>query len=164
MAAKLKSAVLGATGYAGFELTRILLRHPALQKPLLMKRETGSSGQDLAEAFPALSGNGGYPLEPFSIEKLKQAGVDLLFLATPHDLSRSLVPEIVRAGIRVIDLSGAWRLRTESHRAVYGFEDYDAQLADEVMDQAGYGLTVFHDADIAVPPIIVNQWSSRTSV
>ena len=52
MAAKLKSGVLGATGYAGFELTRILLRHPALQKPLLMKRETGSSGQDLAEAFP----------------------------------------------------------------------------------------------------------------
>jgi N-acetyl-gamma-glutamyl-phosphate reductase len=164
MAAKLKSAVLGATGYAGFELTRILLRHPALQKPLLMKRETGSSGQDLADAFPALSGNGGYPLEPFSIEKLKQAGVDLLFLATPHDLSRSLVPEIVRAGIRVIDLSGAWRLRAEEHRAVYGFEDHDAQLADEVMDQAVYGLPELHDADIATAPIIANPGCYATSV
>jgi N-acetyl-gamma-glutamyl-phosphate reductase len=164
MAAKLKSAVLGATGYAGFELTRILLRHPALQKPLLMKRETGSSGQDLAEAFPALSGNGGYPLEPFSIEKLKQAGVDLLFLSTPHDLSRSLVPEIVRAGIRVIDLSGAWRLRAEEHRAVYGFEDHDAQLADEVMDQAVYGLPELHDADIAAAPIIANPGCYATSV
>jgi N-acetyl-gamma-glutamyl-phosphate reductase len=164
MAAKLKSAVLGATGYAGFELTRILLRHPALQKPLLMKRETGSSGQDLAEAFPALSGNGGYPLEPFSIEKLKQAGVDLLFLATPHDLSRSLVPEIVRAGIRVIDLSGAWRLRGESHRAVYGFEDYDSKVAREVMDQAVYGLPELHDADIAAAPIIANPGCYATSV
>lgn len=164
MAAKLKSAVLGATGYAGFELTRILLRHPALQKPLLMKRETGSSGQDLAEAFPALSGNGGYPLEPFSIEKLKQAGVDLLFLATPHDLSRTLVPEIVRAGIRVIDLSGAWRLRTASHRAVYGFEDYDSKMAHEVMDQAVYGLPELHDADIAAAPIIANPGCYATSV
>jgi N-acetyl-gamma-glutamyl-phosphate reductase len=164
MAAKLKSAVLGATGYAGFELTRILLRHPALQKPLLMKRETGSGGQDLAEAFPALSGNGGYPLEPFSIEKLKQAGVDLLFLATPHDLSRSLVPEIVRAGIRVIDLSGAWRLRAEEHRAVYGFEDYDSKVTHELMDQAVYGLPELHDADIAAAPIIANPGCYATSV
>src|SRR5437899_4518637 len=140
MAAKLKSAVLGATGYAGFELTRILLRHPALQKPLLMKRETGSSGQDLAEAFPALSGNGGYPLEPFSIEKLKQAGVDLLFLATPHELSRSLVPEIIRAGIRVVDLSGAWRLRRLEHRSIYGFDDADVKAAHEAASKAVYGL------------------------
>src|SRR5205807_10444906 len=98
MAAKLKSAVLGATGYAGLELMRILLRHPALQKPLLMKRETGSGGQDLAEAFPALSGYGGYPLEPFSIETRKQSGVDLLFVANPPDLSRGLVPEVARSG------------------------------------------------------------------
>jgi N-acetyl-gamma-glutamyl-phosphate reductase len=129
-----------------------------------MKRETGSSGQDLADAFPALSGNGGYPLEPFSIEKLKQAGVDLLFLATPHDLSRSLVPEIVRAGIRVIDLSGAWRLRAEEHRAVYGFEDYDSKVTHELMDQAVYGLPELHDADIAAAPIIANPGCYATSV
>jgi N-acetyl-gamma-glutamyl-phosphate reductase len=164
MAAKVKTAVLGATGYAGFELTRILLRHPALEKPLLMKRDTGSSGQDLAEAFPALSGNGGYPLEPFSIEKLKQAGIDLLFLATPHDLSRSLVPEIVQAGVRVIDLSGAWRLRAEEHRAVYGFEDHDSKLANEVMDHAVYGLPELHDADIAAAPVIANPGCYATSV
>jgi N-acetyl-gamma-glutamyl-phosphate reductase len=164
MVAKLKTAVLGATGYAGFELTRILLRHPSLNKPLLMKRETGHGGQDLAETFPALKGNGGYPLEPFSIEKLKQAGVDLLFLATPHELSRSLVPEIVRAGIRVIDLSGAWRLRAGEHRAVYGFEDQDATLANEVMDQAVYGLPELHDADIATAPVIANPGCYATSV
>src|SRR5215472_1620520 len=140
MTAKLKTAVLGATGYAGFELTRILLRHSGLAKPLLMKRENGSAGQDLAEAFPALSGNGGYPLEPFSMERLKQAGVDLLFLATPHDLSRSLVPEIVQTGIRVIDLSGAWRLQDQAHRAVYGFEDHASKLVREIMDLAVYGL------------------------
>ena len=91
-----------------------------------------------------MSGNGGYPLEPFSIESLTKEGVDLLFLATPHELSRSLVPEIVRAGIRVIDLSGAWRIRADEHRAIYGFEDRDAQAAGEAMDSAVYGLPELH--------------------
>jgi len=164
MAAKVKTAVLGATGYAGFELTRILLRHPALEKPLLMKRESTNSGQDLAEAFPALSGNGGYPLQPFSIEQLKQSGVDLLFLATPHELSRSLVPEVVGAGIRVIDLSGAWRLRMDEHRAVYGFEDRDAKVANEIMGRAVYGLPELHAAEIATAPVIANPGCYATSV
>ncbi len=164
MAAKLKPAVLGATGYAGYELTRILLRHPELQKPLLMKRESGVGGQDLAQAFPALSGNGGYPLEAFSVEKLREKGVDLLFLATPHELSRSLVPEIVRAGIRVIDLSGAWRLRAEEHRAVYKFEDQDAAVAGEIMDSAVYGLPELHETAIALARLVANPGCYATSV
>jgi N-acetyl-gamma-glutamyl-phosphate reductase len=164
MAAKLQTAVVGATGYTGFELARILLRHAGLQKPLLMTREFGARAQDLAEAFPALSGNGGYPLEPFSIERLKQAGVDLLFLATPHELSRSLVPEVVRTGIRVIDLSGAWRLRAEQHRAVYGFEDSDAKVASEVMDSAVYGLPELHRNEIAAAPVVANPGCYATSV
>ena len=129
MRGKLKTAVLGATGYSGYELTRLLLRHEQLQKPLLLKRESGTGGKDLSESFPALYGNGRYPLEPFSLAALKRAGIDLLFLATPHDLSRTLVPEIVSAGIRVIDLSGAWRLRRPEHRSVYGFDDSDVKAS-----------------------------------
>jgi N-acetyl-gamma-glutamyl-phosphate reductase len=164
MAAKLKTAILGATGYAGFELTRILLRHPGLEKPLLMRRESGNSGEDLVDSFPALSGNGGYPLELFSIGKLKQAGVDLLFLATPHELSRRLVPEVVREGIRVIDLSGAWRLRAEEHRAVYGFEDHDAKVASDVMDCAVYGLPELHHDEIGSASLVANPGCYATSV
>ena len=164
MGAKLKTAVLGATGYAGFELTRLLVRHPELQKPLLLKRESGSSSQDLAEVFPALSGNGGYPLELFSIEKVKQAGVDLLFLATPHELSRSLVPDVLKAGIRVIDLSGAWRLRQAEHRAIYHFEDHDVALAREVMDAAVYGLPELHQLDIKSATLVANPGCYATSV
>ena len=63
MAAKLKTAVLGATGYSGLELTRLLLRHPRLEKPMLLRRASDNGGaSDLADVFPALSGNGGYPL------------------------------------------------------------------------------------------------------
>ncbi len=164
MAAQLKTAVLGATGYAGFELTRLLLRHPRLQRPCLLRREDGGKARDLAEAFPALSGNGGYALEPFSLGRLKQAGVDVLFLATPHKLSRSLVPEVIQQGIRVIDLSGAWRLQKQEHRAVYGFEDRDVDAANEVMKQAVYGLPELHQSEIAAAALVANPGCYATSV
>jgi N-acetyl-gamma-glutamyl-phosphate reductase len=111
MGAKLKTAVLGATGYSGLELTRILLRHPRVETPVLLRRQTEvGEPMNLADIFPALSGNGGHPLQPLSWPELKRQGVSLLFLATPHEASRSLVPEAVAHGLRVIDLSGAWRL------------------------------------------------------
>ena len=122
MTAKLKTAVLGATGYSGLELTRILLRHPRLEKPMLLRRASDNGGaSDLADVFPALSGNGGYPLELLSWPALQQHGVELLFLATPHGISRALVPEALAHGLRVIDLSGAWRLKQEQHQAIYNF-------------------------------------------
>jgi N-acetyl-gamma-glutamyl-phosphate reductase len=164
MTSKVKTAVLGATGYAGFELTRILLRHPKLQKPLLLRREASAKAQDLSESFPALSGNGGYPLEPFSIDRLKKEGVSLLFLATPHELSRSVVPQVVREGIRVIDLSGAWRLRDGEHRAVYGFEDHDPAAADDIIKQAVYGLSELHPAEVAAAAVVANPGCYATSV
>jgi len=164
MTTKLKTAVLGATGYAGYELTRLLVRHERLQKPMLLKRESGGGGSDLSESFPAMCGNGGYPLEPFSIKKLKHAGVDLLFLATPHELSRSLVPEIIRAGIRVIDLSGAWRLRRAEHRSVYGFDDADVKAAHETASKAVYGLPELHSSEIAGAALVANPGCYATSV
>src|ERR1700685_1044725 len=106
MPAKLKTAILGATGYSGLELTRLLLHHPRVDKPALLSRENGSHTANLADIFPALSGNGGYPLQPLSWETLKQQGVELLFLATPHETSRLLVPKATEQGLRIIDLSG----------------------------------------------------------
>src|ERR1700752_4488415 len=106
MSAKLKVAVLGATGYSGLELTRLLLRHPRLEKPVLLRRVADNGGAaDLADIFPVLSGNGGYPLQSLALQALKEQEVELLFFATPHDVSRVLVPEAIAQGIRVIDLS-----------------------------------------------------------
>src|SRR5580765_2165254 len=141
MTAKIRTAVLGATGYSGLELTRILLRHPRLEKPVLLRRSADNgSAADLADVFPVLSGNGGYPLHPLSWPALKQQGVQLLFLATPHEVSRSLVPQAIAQGLRVIDMSGAWRLKQEQHQAIYGFEDSDAITAAELTNRAVYGL------------------------
>ena len=165
MAATLKAAVLGATGYSGLELTRILLRHPRLQKPVLLRRAGDNGGpSDLGEVFPVLSGNGGYPLLPLSWPALKQQGIDLLFLATPHEAARALVPEAIAHGLRVIDLSGAWRLKQERHRAIYGFQDSDAGTAAQLTHKAVYGLPELNGDRLAAAELVANPGCYATSV
>ncbi len=149
MSAKLKTAVLGASGYSGLELTRILERHPRLERPVLLRRDGGDGAKDLADIFPELSGNGGYPLRALSWSELKGLGVELLFLATPHEASRSLVPEAIAQGLRVIDLSGAWRLKQPQHRAIYSFHDANAAMAARLTEKAIYGLPELNAGCIA---------------
>ncbi len=165
MAAKLKTAVLGATGYSGLELTRLLLRHPRLEKPVLLRRATDNgSAADLADIFPVLSGNGGYPLQSLAWPALKEQGIELLFFATPHEVSRSLVPEAIAQGIRVIDLSGAWRLKEKQHRAIYNFQDADALTASQLTERAVYGLPELNRDRIAGANLVANPGCYATSV
>ena len=166
MNGKLKTAVLGATGYSGLELTRILLRHPRVEKPVLLRRsaDDGATPADLADIFPMLSGNGGYPLQALSWASLKARGVELLFLATPHEVSRSLVPEAISQGLRVIDLSGAWRLKQEQHRAIYDFKDSDTATAEALTQKAVYGLPELNADGVASAQLVANPGCYATSV
>jgi len=165
MPAKLKTAVLGATGYSGLELTRLLLRHPRLEKPALLRRQSDTEAVcNLADIFPALSGNGSYPLQPLSWASLQQQNVELLFLATPHEASRSLVPEAITQGLRVIDLSGAWRLKQAQNRAVYGFEDADSVTAADLTNKAVYGLPELSRDQIPSAALVANPGCYATSV
>jgi N-acetyl-gamma-glutamyl-phosphate reductase len=92
-------AIAGATGYAGQELVKILGRH------------------EHAEVVAA------YSSETFSVEKLIAASPDVVFLATPNEVSAEVVPHILDAGIKVIDLSGAFRLGEPTlYPGWYGFE------------------------------------------
>jgi N-acetyl-gamma-glutamyl-phosphate reductase len=164
-AAKLKTAILGATGYSGLELTRILTRHSRLAPPLLTRRSAETDTPAfLADVFPSLSGNGGYPLTPFSWEELKRNDVQLLFLATPHEVSRSVVPEAIARGLRVIDLSGAWRLRQKQHQIVYQFRDEDTVCAAELTQKAVYGLPELNADRISDSALIANPGCYATSV
>lgn len=180
MPGKLKTAVLGATGYSGLELTRILLRHPQVEKPALLRRADGQTSDEgkgssatsasgnpqvnLADIFPVLSGNGGYAVQPLSWERMKQQGIELLFLATPHEVSRALAPEAVANGIRVIDLSGAWRLKQARHRAIYGFKDADAVTAAELTEKAVYGLPELNGDRISDATVVANPGCYATTV
>jgi N-acetyl-gamma-glutamyl-phosphate reductase len=165
MPAKLQTAILGATGYSGVELTRLLLRHPRVAKPLLLRRRSESDGaMNLADIFPAFAGNGSYSLQPLSWPALKQQGVGLLFLATPHEVSRSLVPEAVAQGLRVIDLSGAWRLKQEQHRAIYNFQDADSLTAAALTERAIYGLPELHGDRMRDAALVANPGCYATSI
>jgi N-acetyl-gamma-glutamyl-phosphate reductase len=136
-----------------------------MEKPVLLRRTADNgSASDLADVFPALSGNGGYPLHPLSWAALKQQGVKLLFLATPHEASRSLVPEAIANGLRVIDLSGAWRLKQEQHRAIYSFQDSDAVKAAALTKKAVYGLPELNGDHIADAELVANPGCYATSV
>ena len=175
MAAKLRTAVLGATGYSGLELARLLVLHPRTGSPLLLRRsaeaeaetDTDESGGPVAGLpYSVSNGNGHSPVQPFSWSALEQRGVELLFLATPHAVSRELVPEANARGLRIVDLSGAWRLKQEQHRAIYGFKDANAQTAAELTERAVYGLPELKpNADrIASATLVANPGCYATSI
>jgi N-acetyl-gamma-glutamyl-phosphate reductase len=157
MTAKLKTAVLGATGYSGLELARLLSRHTHIHTPLLLRRSV--EAPDSNE-----HGTGGSTLQPFSWTALEQHGVELLFLATPHAVSRELVPEAVARGLRIVDLSGAWRLKQAQNRAIYSFRDADAQAAAELTERAVYGLPELNADQIPSAALIANPGCYATSV
>ena len=162
--AKLRTAVLGATGYAGCELVRLLLRHPRAHPPLLLAREGEGPAGRLDDHYPALKGPLPLPLEPFSWDILKKQGVSLIFLATPHELSRDLAPQALDRGLRIVDLSGAWRLKDPENRAVYGLTDKDSVKAAHWDARAVYGLPELHRKDIKGARLVANPGCYATSV
>jgi N-acetyl-gamma-glutamyl-phosphate reductase len=164
MTGKLKSAILGVTGYSGFELARILLRHPEVETPVMLQRSGEAVASNLADMYPAISGNGGYPMQPLSWTEIQRQKIELLFLATPHEVSRALVPEAIARGMRVVDLSGAWRLREAQHRAVYGFQDTNAVTAAELTEKAVYGLPELNSDRLPSAALVANPGCYATSV
>ncbi|MGB0064042.1 MAG: N-acetyl-gamma-glutamyl-phosphate reductase [Terracidiphilus sp.] len=173
MTRKVQTAIVGVTGYAGAELARLLLHHPRLQgqPPVLVGRVEGQDlargGVPLTEIHPQLGGSEvahALKMEPFSWELLSERKVDVLFLATPHEQSRTWAPEALRRGIRVIDLSGAWRMTEAANRAIYKFEDEGTEQAAAMQAQAVYGMPELHRAQIVNAKLVANPGCYSTSV
>jgi N-acetyl-gamma-glutamyl-phosphate reductase len=117
----IRTAVAGVSGFAGGELVRLLLDHPRLEQtpPLLLGR-TGAETVALTALQPQLSGlphADDLSVVPFDWKLLHDEGIDILFLATPHQQSREDVPQALAQGLRVVDLDAAARIQTE---AVFG--------------------------------------------
>jgi N-acetyl-gamma-glutamyl-phosphate reductase len=168
-----QTAVIGVTGYAGAELARLLLHHPRLKgtPPVFAGRvdekDIARGGVPLGEIHPELidsKGSGALKQEPFTWELLKERGVDVLFLATPHEQSREWVPDALERGIKVIDLSGAWRLVETANRAVYAFDDDGTELAAATQARAVYGMPELHRKEIAKAQLVANPGCYATSV
>jgi len=163
----LRTAVLGVTGYAGAELARLLLTHPHLAQtpPLFLGRETESLSVSLTSLHPQLSGlpnADDLSVSPFKWDQLQREGIELLFLATPHEQARELAPIALSHGIKVIDLSAAWRLQHAPNRAIYKLEDTPA--TDALQKTAVYGSPELHGPAIAAAQLIANPGCYATSI
>jgi N-acetyl-gamma-glutamyl-phosphate reductase len=131
------------------------------------EKDAARGGVPLSEIHPQLAdrrGSGALKLETFSWELLAARGVQVLFLATPHEQSRQWVPEALARGLRVIDLSGAWRLTEAANRAVYGFQDDGTELAAATQARAVYGMPELHRAQIAGAHLVANPGCYATSI
>jgi len=135
----MKVAVVGASGYTGLELLRILLRHPRVEIAAITSEQR--AGRPVGEAFPALAGLLDLRLEAAAPAALAER-VDLAFTCLPHAASAPTVCELRQAGVRVIDLSADFRLRDpDVYAAAYG-----EHAAPELLGQAVYGLPELHRA------------------
>ncbi len=153
-------AVAGVSGYTGLELARILLRHPAVRKPVFYLRETGGANC-LGELFPQFRGLGDAPVRTLSAEAISESTAGVAFLATPHEASRELAPVLSEAGLRVVDLSGSFRFRSgETFSAWYKQPAPSAAW----LEKAVYGLPELYSSEIAGAQIIANPGCYATSV
>jgi N-acetyl-gamma-glutamyl-phosphate reductase len=153
-------AVVGVTGYTGFELARILLRHPAVEKPVFYVRETHGA-KCLSELFPQLRGWGEAPLRPLALDAITASKAATAFLATPHEISAELAPALIEAGMRVVDLSGAFRFRSaETFTSWYKLPAPPANWLAE----AAYGLPELYPKEITSARLVANPGCYATSV
>ena len=156
-----KVAVVGATGYAGFELAQLLLRHPNIQKPTFYLRESSAHIKCLTEIFPRLSGWGEAPCKTYSVDAIAASGAGTVFLATPHEASLEMVPELLKAGLRVVDLSGAFRFHNpETFARWYKLPSPPKELAEEAV----YGLPELYADQVTDARLVANPGCYPTSV
>ena len=153
-------AVIGVTGYTGFELARLLLHHPEVSQPTFFVRDTNGF-QCLSQLFPQLRGTGEAPLRPLSLEAITSSSAGTAFLATPHEASAELAPPLLDAGLRVIDLSGAFRFSSaETFSSWYKLPaPHESRLG-----QAIYGLPELYADSIRSAKLVANPGCYATSV
>lgn len=163
MSGPARVAVVGATGYAGFELARLVLRHPHIEKPTFFLREGYANVRCLTELFPQLRGWGDAPCRPLSAEAVATSGAEVVFLSTPHEASLALVPELLAANpaLRIVDLSGAFRFRQpETFAKWYKLPAPDANILAEAV----YGLPELYADALPKARVVGNPGCYPTSV
>ncbi|WP_188456952.1 N-acetyl-gamma-glutamyl-phosphate reductase [Virgibacillus oceani] len=146
----MKIAIIGATGYGGAELIRILNMHPEVSIHSI--HSSSQQNKPIHESYPHLESITEQVLQEIDAEKIARQ-VDLVFTATPSGISSKLVPELLNNGLKVIDLSGDYRIKNPT---VYK-EWYKKQPVDAYwLHEAVYGLTEWMDEDLTEIKFISN--------
>jgi len=146
-----KVGIINVTGYAGAELARILAGHPEVELAEVTGRS--AAGQPLGSVFPHL--------DPLGLTvKAELENVDFAFSALPHHTSAEVIPTLVRDGLRVVDISGDFRLKDPAaYRRWYGIE----HPAPQLLGEAVYGLPELHGPEIPGARLISNPGCYPTS-
>jgi len=138
------AAIVGVTGYSGREADRILRYHPSVKVTGRFASKSDGSG-----------------IEAYSVEAVKRTGADIVLTATEHDVSLRIVPELLEAGMRVIDMSGAFRMKDPAlYPKWYGFEHTSPSLLQEAV----YGLTEIFGDKVRDARLVANPGCYATSV
>ena len=153
----LKIGIVGASGYTGEELARILSRHSEVELTVATSRKF--AGQKLADVFPNLRSVVDITLEDLGPDELVSRA-DLFFTAVPHQTAMNIVPKLLQAGCKVVDLSADFRI---SDAAVYE-EWYQAHSAPEYLAQAVYGLPEINREKIEKSSLVANPGCYPTSI
>ena len=149
--------IVGASGYTGVELARILCNCPDVELTVATSRQY--DGKKLAEIYPSLQGMVDVVCEDLPTDELS-GRADLFFTAVPHRTAMSVVPDLLQAGKKVIDLSADFRL----HDAAVYEKWYQEHTAQELLSEAVYGLPELHRAEIIKARLVANPGCYPTSV
>jgi N-acetyl-gamma-glutamyl-phosphate reductase len=150
-------AIVGATGYAGAELVRILSGHPEVKLAVLTSRQF--AGVRFDQVYPALAGMVDLVCEKYSVDHICDHA-DVVFMALPHQLPMTYVPDFIKREKKVIDLSADFRF---TDAAVYEFA-YQTHTAKELLTSAVYGLSEIYAEQIEKATLIGNPGCYPTSV
>jgi N-acetyl-gamma-glutamyl-phosphate reductase len=150
---KIHAAVIGYTGYSGAELVELLGRHPSVRTTLLDHREARDVAAETDPVPCGLPAPVKTPHVAWSASAIRENGIDLVFTATPPEVSLEIIPEVLAAGARAIDLSGAFRLpKPGQYQRWYKAEHTQpAALAEAV-----YGLPELYREQIRGARLVAN--------
>ena len=153
----LKVAIVGASGYTGVELLRILHSHPEVAVTCVTSEQ--SAGRPVSDVFPTLRGR-----MDLELENLEPVGiaerVDVVFTALPHKAAMEVVPTFLKMGKNVVDLSADYRLRDAEVYARW----YEKHLNPEFLQEAVYGIPELRRVQIGEASLVANPGCYPTSV
>jgi N-acetyl-gamma-glutamyl-phosphate reductase len=153
----LRVGIVGASGYTGVELTRLLSAHPEVRLTVATSRQY--AGKALAEVFPNLRKRVDIVCENLSVDALLERA-DFFFTAVPHQTAMDIVPQLLQAGKKVVDLSADYRI----HDAAVYEAWYQQHSSPELLAEAVYGLPELYREQIKAARLVANPGCYPTSV
>lgn len=154
----IKVGIIGATGYTGIELLRLLKFHPQVEVTCITS--TSQQGEEISQVHPHFQRIYNLKLEDFNLDRIVQS-TDIIFCALPHGLSLERVPELLERGKKVIDLSADFRLKDPRDYSKWYQYNHPRQ---DLLEKSVYGLPELRRDEIREADLVANPGCYPTSI